>query len=130
MTTRPDPEGVARRDGPEPSLGFSTRTIRAASRLPEVRQRPTSAPIFQTATFASMDSDEEALAAASPAGGDAYGRLANPTTSALGAACAEHTMVVRDFDRALEVALALPSTGSRARQSRASEAGAGEPGAR
>jgi methionine-gamma-lyase len=89
MTTRPDPEGVAGRDGPDSSLGFSTRAIRAASHMAEVRQRPTSVPIFQTATFASMDSDELALAASGPAGGYAYSRLANPTTAALGAAYAE-----------------------------------------
>lgn len=33
--------------------GFSTRAIRAASRTPEVHQRPTSVSIYQTATFTS-----------------------------------------------------------------------------
>ena len=39
-------------DEPE---GFSTRAIRAASRSPRVAQRPTSVPIYQTATFTSED---------------------------------------------------------------------------
>lgn len=69
--------------------GFSTRAIRAASRTPVVDQRPTSVPIFQTATFASLDSDELAMAAADSRAGYAYSRLANPTTNVLGDAYAE-----------------------------------------
>ena len=38
--------------------GFSTRAIRAASRTPIVDQRPTSVPIYQTATFTSADAEE------------------------------------------------------------------------
>ena len=38
--------------------GFSTRAIRAASRIPKLDQTPTSVPIYQTATFASADADE------------------------------------------------------------------------
>ena len=75
-------------DGETP-LGFSTRAIRAASHTPPVNQQPTAVPIFQTATFAALDADELALAATGPAGGFAYSRLANPTTTALGSAYAE-----------------------------------------
>ncbi len=70
-------------------LGFSTRAIRAASRAPHLQQIPTSVPIYQTATFSALDADELAAAAAGPAGGFAYSRIANPTTAALGAAYAE-----------------------------------------
>ena len=38
--------------------GFSTRAIRAASRTPIVNQRPTSVPIYQTATFTAADAEE------------------------------------------------------------------------
>ena len=69
--------------------GFSTRAIRAASRVARVTQQPTSVPIYQTATFASADADELADAAADPRAGFAYSRIANPTSSALGAAYAE-----------------------------------------
>ncbi len=49
--------------------GFSTRAIRAASRIPALDQPPTSVPIYQTATFASADADElGAVAADRPAG--------------------------------------------------------------
>ncbi len=71
------------------SPGFSTRAIRAASHAPEVHQRPTSVPIYQTATFSSLDSDELASVAADPRAGYAYSRLSNPTTAALGDAYAE-----------------------------------------
>jgi methionine-gamma-lyase len=54
-----------------------------------VDQRPSSVPIYQTATFASADAEELAAVAADPRAGYAYSRLANPTTSALGAAYAE-----------------------------------------
>ena len=69
--------------------GFSTRAIRAASRLPQVDQRPTSVPIYQSATFTSADAAELGDVAADPRAGYAYSRLSNPTTTALGAAYAE-----------------------------------------
>jgi methionine-gamma-lyase len=69
--------------------GFSTRAIRAASRIPRVEQRPTSVPIYQSATFTSRDADELGDVAADPRAGYAYSRLSNPTTDALGAAYAE-----------------------------------------
>ena len=69
--------------------GFSTRAIRAASRAPHIDQRPTSVPIYQTATFASLDAQELGDVASDPRAGYAYSRISNPTTSALGAAYAE-----------------------------------------
>jgi methionine-gamma-lyase len=69
--------------------GFSTRAIRAASRVPRVDQQPTSVPIYQSATFASADAQELGDMAADPRAGYAYSRIANPTASALGAAYAE-----------------------------------------
>ena len=75
---------------PEPSSrGFSTRAIRAASRVPRIDQLPTSVPIYQTATFASGDADELGRVAADPRAGYAYSRISNPTTTALGDAYAE-----------------------------------------
>jgi methionine-gamma-lyase len=72
-----------------PARGFSTRAIRAASRVPRVDQRPSSVPIYQTATFTSADAEELGDVAADGRAGYAYSRLSNPTTSALGAAYAE-----------------------------------------
>jgi len=69
--------------------GFSTRAIRAASRVPRVDQRPTSVPIYQSATFTSADAEALGDVAADPRAGYAYSRISNPTTSALGAAYAE-----------------------------------------
>jgi cystathionine beta-lyase/cystathionine gamma-synthase len=69
--------------------GFSTRAIRAASRIPRVAQEPTSVPIYQSATFSSADAAELGDAAADPRAGYAYSRIANPTTTALGSAYAE-----------------------------------------
>lgn len=69
--------------------GFSTRAIRAASRGPSVGQRPTSVPIFQTATFASEDAEHLGDIVGDPWAGFSYSRLSNPTTQALGDAYAE-----------------------------------------
>ncbi len=69
--------------------GPSTRAIRAASRVPDVHQVPTSVPIYQTATFASADADELASVLSGEVPGYAYSRIDNPTTHALGAAVAE-----------------------------------------
>jgi methionine-gamma-lyase len=81
--TDPDPR-------PRPDArGFSTRAIRAASRIPKIDQTPTSVPIYQTATFASSDADELGRVAADGRAGYAYSRISNPTTSALGSAYAE-----------------------------------------
>jgi Cystathionine beta-lyases/cystathionine gamma-synthases len=69
--------------------GFSTRAIRAASRAPEMRQRPTSVPIYQTATFTSEDAAALGDIVGDPWAGFSYSRLSNPTTQALGDAYAE-----------------------------------------
>lgn len=71
------------------SRGFSTRAIRAASRIPRVDQQPSSVPIYQTATFASADAQELGDVAGDARGGYAYSRISNPTTSTLGSAYAE-----------------------------------------
>ena len=80
-----DPETLP----PSNARGFSTRAIRAASRIPRPAQTPTSIPIYQTATFASADAAELGRVAGDPRAGFAYSRIANPTTGALGAAYAE-----------------------------------------
>ncbi|MEO7230206.1 MAG: hypothetical protein ABIZ30_06405, partial [Candidatus Limnocylindrales bacterium] len=50
-TRRTDPDANSSDPpGQDGELGFSTRAIRAASHAPEVRQRPSSVPIYQTAT--------------------------------------------------------------------------------
>jgi cystathionine beta-lyase/cystathionine gamma-synthase len=69
--------------------GFATRAIRAATRAPRVDQRPTSVPIYQSATFSSADADElgDVLTGRRP--GYAYSRIDNPTTAALAEAVAE-----------------------------------------
>lgn len=72
-----------------PVLGPSTRAIRAASRVPVVRQEPTSVPIYQTATFSSADADELAAVLTGEQPGYAYSRIDNPTVGALGEAVAE-----------------------------------------
>jgi methionine-gamma-lyase len=85
MTTPPDPETAGR----GPRIGDSTRAIRAASRTPPVDQRPTSVPIYQTATFTSADAEALAAVVADARAGYSYSRLSNPTTMALGDAYAE-----------------------------------------
>ena len=69
--------------------GFSTRAIRAASRTPQVAQRPTAVPIYQTATFTSEDAEALGDIVGDPWAGFSYSRLSNPTTQALGDAYAE-----------------------------------------
>jgi methionine-gamma-lyase len=54
-----------------------------------VEQRPTSVPIYQTATFSSVDAEELGDVAADGRAGYAYSRISNPTSSTLGAAYAE-----------------------------------------
>jgi methionine-gamma-lyase len=80
-------------DRPRPSesrpRGFSTRAIRAASRTPLVAQRPTSVPIYQTATFTSEDAEGLGDIVGDPWAGYSYSRLSNPTTQALGEAYAD-----------------------------------------
>ncbi|HEX5451008.1 MAG TPA: aminotransferase class I/II-fold pyridoxal phosphate-dependent enzyme, partial [Candidatus Limnocylindrales bacterium] len=75
--------------GSHPGRGFSTRAIRAAARTPQVHQRPSSVPIFQTATFTSEDAERLGDAIGDGWSGYSYSRLSNPTTRALGDAYAE-----------------------------------------
>ena len=69
--------------------GFTTRAIRAATRAPRVDQRPTSVPIYQTATFSSADADELGAVTTGATEGYVYARLGNPTVDALADAAAE-----------------------------------------
>ena len=69
--------------------GFTTRAIRAASRSPRVDQRPTSVPIYQTATFSSEDAEELGAVTTGATEGYVYARLGNPTVDALAAAVAD-----------------------------------------
>jgi cystathionine beta-lyase/cystathionine gamma-synthase len=93
----PEPEALndgagrpaARSPGRSKDRGFATRAIRAASRAPHVEQRPTSVPIYQTATFSSADAEELGQVLTDRRPGYAYSRIDNPTTAALGEAVAE-----------------------------------------
>jgi methionine-gamma-lyase len=86
----PDTGGDGSRERPAGRpRGFATRAIRAASRAPRVDQRPTSVPIYQTATFASADAAELGDVLTDRQPGYAYSRNDNPTTAALAAAVAE-----------------------------------------
>jgi cystathionine beta-lyase/cystathionine gamma-synthase len=69
--------------------GFSTRAIRAASRVPDAPQPPVNVPIYATATFEVADAAElgDLLEFARP--GHSYTRYSNPTHAALEAAVAE-----------------------------------------
>jgi cystathionine beta-lyase/cystathionine gamma-synthase len=69
--------------------GFSTRAIRAASRVPAAPQPPVNVPIYQTSTFEVADAQElaELLEFARP--GHSYSRYSNPTHAALEDALAE-----------------------------------------
>lgn len=69
--------------------GFTTRAIRAASRAPRVDQRPTSVPIYQSATFSSADAEELGAVTTGTTDGYVYARLGNPTVDALALAVAE-----------------------------------------
>ncbi len=69
--------------------GFSTRAIRAASRVPDAPQPPLNVPIYATSTFEVADAGElgDILEFARP--GHAYSRYSNPTFEALERALAE-----------------------------------------
>jgi len=69
--------------------GFSTRAIRAASRVPASPQSPVNVPIYQTSTFEVESAGELAdlLEFARP--GHSYTRYSNPTHAALEDALAE-----------------------------------------
>ena len=69
--------------------GFSTRAIKAASRVPDAPQAPINVPIYQTSTFEVTSALElaELLAFARP--GHSYTRYSNPTHAALEEVLAE-----------------------------------------
>ena len=69
--------------------GFSTRAIRAASRVPQSPQPPLNVPIYATSTFEVGDAQElgDLLEFARP--GHSYTRYSNPTHEALEGALAE-----------------------------------------
>ena len=69
--------------------GFSTRAIRAASRVPAAPQPPINVPIYQSSTFEVSSAGElaELLEFARP--GHSYSRYSNPTHAALEDALAE-----------------------------------------
>jgi methionine-gamma-lyase len=69
--------------------GFSTRAIRAASRIPETPQPPLNVPIFATSTFAMSDADELADLLEFQRPGHSYSRYSNPTLDALERVLAE-----------------------------------------
>ncbi len=69
--------------------GFSTRAIRAVARAPQVDQRPTAVPIYQSATFSALDAEELGDVLVERRPGFAYSRIDNPTTAALASAVAE-----------------------------------------
>jgi methionine-gamma-lyase len=73
----------------EAGLGFGTRAIKAATRVPHVEQRPAAVPIYQAATFHAADMDDYAELLAFERPGYTYSRLENPTAGALGSAFAE-----------------------------------------
>jgi cystathionine beta-lyase/cystathionine gamma-synthase len=72
-----------------PGRGFSTRAIRAATRAPDVTERPYNVPIYQTVTFATEDAETLADVLADRRAGYAYSRLDNPTAEAMGRALAD-----------------------------------------
>jgi len=69
--------------------GFSTRAIRAASRVPAVPQAPVNVPIYQTSTFEVGSAEELAELLEFSRPGHSYSRYSNPTHQALEEALAE-----------------------------------------
>jgi methionine-gamma-lyase len=69
--------------------GFSTRAIRAASRIPPAPQPPINVPIYQTSTFEVSSAEELAALLEFSRPGHSYSRYSNPTHAALELALAE-----------------------------------------
>src|ERR687891_2340313 len=69
--------------------GFSTRAIRAASRVPAAPQPPVNVPIYQTSTFEVGSAEELAELLEFRPRGHSYTRYSNPTLAALEDALAE-----------------------------------------
>jgi methionine-gamma-lyase len=84
--------------------GFTTRAIRAATRVPRVDQLPSSVPIYQAATFASADADELGAVTTGRQPGYVYARLGNPTVDALADAFAELHVAAAGFAAATGMA--------------------------
>jgi cystathionine beta-lyase/cystathionine gamma-synthase len=69
--------------------GFSTRAIRAASRVPPAPQSPVNVPIYQTSTFEVSSAQELAELLDFSRPGHSYSRYSNPTHAALELALAD-----------------------------------------
>ncbi|HSK94400.1 MAG TPA: aminotransferase class I/II-fold pyridoxal phosphate-dependent enzyme [Candidatus Angelobacter sp.] len=69
--------------------GFSTRAIRAASRVPDTPQPPLNVPIFASSTFEVADAAELGDLLEFARSGHSYSRHSNPTLDALERALAE-----------------------------------------
>jgi methionine-gamma-lyase len=69
--------------------GFSTRAIRAASRVPSAPQPPVNVPIYQSSTFVVESASELAELLEFQRPGHSYTRYSNPTHEALEHALAE-----------------------------------------
>jgi methionine-gamma-lyase len=69
--------------------GFSTRAIRAASRVPTAPQPPINVPIYQSSTFEVSSAEELAELLEFVRPGHSYSRYSNPTHAALEDALAE-----------------------------------------
>jgi methionine-gamma-lyase len=69
--------------------GFSTRAIRAASRVPDAPQAPVNVPIYQSSTFEVASAAELAELLEFRRPGHSYTRYSNPTHAALEGALAE-----------------------------------------
>jgi cystathionine beta-lyase/cystathionine gamma-synthase len=69
--------------------GFSTRAIRAASRVPDAPQPPVNVPIYQSSTFEVSSAEELAELLEFIRPGHSYSRYSNPTHAALEQALAE-----------------------------------------
>jgi methionine-gamma-lyase len=75
-------------DEPLRSPGFSTRALRAASRVPRVLQAPNAVPIYQAVTYSAEESEELGAVLQGRREGYAYSRLGHPTATILADALA------------------------------------------
>jgi cystathionine beta-lyase/cystathionine gamma-synthase len=92
--------------------GFTTRAIRAATRVPRVDQPPSSVPIYQAVTFSSADADELGAVTTGRQQGYVYARLGNPTVDALADAFAALHDAVAGFAAATGMAAIHLAVGS------------------
>ncbi|HTS14846.1 MAG TPA: aminotransferase class I/II-fold pyridoxal phosphate-dependent enzyme [Candidatus Sulfotelmatobacter sp.] len=75
-------------DEPLRSPGFSTRALRAASRVPRVLQAPNAVPIYQAVTYSAEAAEELGAVLQGTREGYAYSRLGHPTATILADALA------------------------------------------